>query len=325
MKMLSLLYRMFKARITALILLVGITANVHADIEFYSVDAAPIELNDDLGDTFNYTFSAQFNSFCSSGCVGYQAYGLGLSAYLDGLGAGGLGEYIGSTVTVTAPDSGGLFTNTFDLGSYTGPWEPESSVLPPPVMVAEYALVLKKKGLQALYQQGENLEFYIRGVNMKHSSDYDQMKVSIPVENPPRVKISGLDDVVLDASSASGNVYEKDEDFCIHVSESPYWYSLSVETDNPSTDGFQLKYSPESGEASYVPYNVGFRYNESEIGDLIWLTGSGEVNGTFIGSSYESCNNIDNARFRIQVNIEDADQVPMGIYEDRMYVTVEAQ
>ncbi len=313
--------RLVKVVTVCLLILAGGIA--HAGFEFYSVDVDPVILTDDLGETFNYTFTATFDSYCTDGCTGHQDYGLGLSDTQDNLGEGDLGSFMGDRVYVAAPDSGGLTKKEFALGYYTGTWHPYSSQHPPPRMTATYQVTLKKSGLEKLYSQGANLDFYIRGVDMEVTSYYDQHYVEIPLSKPPIVKIVGLDDVIIDTSSTTNGSYQHKESFCVYVSESPHTYRISVKAENNQRDSFYLAQNEVTGaDNAYLPYAVGFVSRSGTSSP--WINTSGEYPATFTGGTDESCSS-ENMQVGIRVQTEDADQVPMGVYEDRMYITVKAQ
>ncbi len=191
-------------------------------------------------------------------------------------------------------------------------------------ITATFEVKLKPQGLRDLYNSGKKFEFYVHGEELSGTTffenPYDKQLISIQINYPANVKVSGLKDLPVSNGNTAGAYYWNQADFCVYVSREPRNYRIGFV--GKHGNDFRLN---KTGSNDSINYTVQFAES------LLGLDTATEHSSRFIstlsnGSDSLDCNNYtnNNGAVRVKVPKADADVLPDGVYTDTVTVMVQA-
>ena len=296
-----------------------------AGFDFVSHDAASIEIATTTPDTFSYSFEATFDPECTSGCTGSQDYRLGFSALSIGSGsgsapaisAGDLGSVMATSVTFTTTgDNDDSSKKQFSLGGWSSTISPFTNSTR---VTATYTVTLKKTGLlNILSAGGDALVFYLVGEDVDSTRYYDSREISIPLSRAKEVKISGLEDVILNSADLSGNNLDADIGVCVYSSTGKV--TLDFDGANVPGQDFELSRTSDCSQPDQcVSYRIRVR---TPTEDWVTYRRKGQRQNEWTASDDVQCNNTDNMTIRVRLKRNDVNGAGTGVYQDTMTVIV---
>ena len=296
-----------------------------AGFDFVSHDVSSIEVATTTPDTFSYTFTATFDPECTSGCTGSQDYRLGFASRSIGSGSGrapaisvgDLGNVMATSVTFTTTgDNEDSSKKQFSLGGWSSTISPFTNSTR---VTATYTVTLKKTGLlNILNAGGDALVFYLVGEDVDSTRYYDSREVSIPLNRAKEVKISGLEDVVLNSADLSGNNLDADIAVCVYSSTSEV--RLDFDGANVPGQDYQLSRTNECSQPGQcVPYRIRVK---TPTKDWVTYRRKGQRQTKWTASTDVQCNGVDNMTIRVRLKNDDINDAGTGVYQDTMTVIV---
>ena len=178
---------------------------------------------------------------------------------------------------------------------------------------------IKKTGLlNILAGGGDALVFYLVGEDVDSARYYDSREIRIPLSRANEVKISGLEDVVLNSADLSGNNLDADIGVCVYSSTA----EVRLDFDGANVPGQDYQLSRTSGcsqPGQCVPYRIRVKTPNKN-----WLTyrRKGHRQAKWAASTDVQCNGTDNMTIRVRLKKNDVNNAATGVYQDTMTVIV---
>ena len=316
--------------LVAVFILWMVTNNANAFFEFENASVSPFnweysEVNP------RYTFTVNFRAFCNGRCTG-QDYRLVLAdvdpgsqspvtpgSQPDEYEAVILSEYV-LNINYQEGNSAGLFTpgrwSHQESATYFFQTSVNTSV------TGTFTLELNARKLKTLAAGSQVLRFYVGGEDMYGTRHSDSIEISIPLVIPELVKISGLEDITLNAAGLNGGNLDADQQVCLFSNTGRV--SLDFDGHNVPDENFQLA---KSGHCSDSADCVSYRIRVRTVSEN-WLTfrrrGQWENSNRnrWSASLSEDCNGAENATIRVRIKRNDLNMADAGVYSDTMTVTV---
>ena len=169
------------------------------------------------------------------------------------------------------------------------------------------------------------LSFYIGGQSHGSEEWADYTYVTIPIVNPPSVKVSKLKDIkLMSFVPGSGDKIESAINFCVYSSSASKNYNVYFSSRyNPSV-GLPFKLMMYPGDMSNertISYDVSFKDQSNNQWETVssaqWLSGNYE------GSDNENCNGGTNASLKVGVFRSNLTGKISGAYHDTLEIMVE--
>lgn len=267
------------------------------------------------------TFDVRFRSYAiESQQKIYQRYRFAISDdSMSGRGNtlpsqpnGDYGEYIQNTIQVSGTPQG----MSLKLGRWSTQAAPDKDIT-----TLTFTLTLKTSGLKKLFDNKENLEFYLVGQDAQ-TPEYHWLSipVTISLAKPGQARISKLEDMILPANNASATIYP-----CIYSSSG----KASVLFDARNTVKGEEYYLTDSTQAYSIPYKVDIRFlnKNGKEQDSFNIAKEGEKETEPYKISGKEGNCLDtkfgyNSTITIEADQSFVNNAPSGVFSDVMTVVI---
>ncbi|WP_330924232.1 hypothetical protein [Candidatus Sororendozoicomonas aggregata] len=196
---------------------------------------------------------------------------------------------------------------------------------PAQYLTATFEVNLKPQGLRDLFNAGKTLDFCVHGEENSNTTffedPYDDQCMSIQINYPANVKVSGLKDMsIAGDNSGIDGYYQNQMDFCVYVSRAPHNYRIGFMGGNGE------KFELESSSGDRLPYIVQFADSIANLNSATEHSSFFIVPNNTNGSDSLNCDShtANNAAVRVKVNKAQADNTTDGAYMDTVTVLVQA-
>lgn len=281
-----------------------------------------------------YTFTVDFRSYCNGGCVG-QEYRIALSdenpgtlspatpgSEPDSYDADELSEFVLSASFTQGSNSGSLIPGEWshdEASSITNFFDTDVDT----VVTGTFSFTLNSTTLQGLDSGTYYLEFYVAGEDMYNTRHLDSMAITIPIEVPDQVQITGLEDMIVYAANLSGNNLDVDQTACVFSNTG--YYMLDFDGSSDPGNNFQLS---KNGQCTQASDCVEYRIRVTTTSENNWLTfrykghRDNSNSNAWTASDSLDCYGSENLTIRVRLKRTAVNSSEAGLYSDTMTVTV---
>ena len=307
-------------KIVPLLFALFLVTEVRAGFEFNSYDAPSFVWDPSISDP-EYTMTIDFRAFlCDFFFCPGEDYRLAiadedpgsLSAPFD---ATNLSEFLTNV----------SFSQGISENLTPGEWSQSAfATSASSTVTGSLVLTFDSQRLQQLPVGNFNLVFYVVGEDT-NSGQRDSMEIIVSIEIPELVKVSGLEDVLLDSADlGSGNNLDWAQSICVFSNTG----RVGMDFDSSSNSGNVLKVSktgtcPTAQTPDCVPYrirvqtpqerNLTFRYFEHRLN---------HNRNDWTASDTQSCDTSENMTLTVRFKKNDLDSAQAGVYQDTLTVYV---
>ncbi len=285
-----------------------------AGFKFNDVSRGVLSWHPDRDDSLKVTMSVDFRSWCCEWSNYGEPYRLAVFDSKPHLALVGghqsrLSTYLNGPIQWREGGCKAFFR--------PGEWSPQHlKTTTNGLVFGDLELTFRKDVISALDPGKHHFKFWLAGIDVEDIVYFDTTEVSVEINIPATVRISGLKDLDLHYKDVSGRGLWRETNFCVFASQGGEYRITFDGGNNPGGD-FYLK----SATGNRLPYHVSFHDKQHK-----WVVSnkSGPLSQKFRGNPIIDCGGVNDATLRVEVYTSNLYKVPTDTYADTLTITVSA-